>query len=68
MSDGSRRPESPDAAWSTSEGLDHGGDTSRAAENQALFDTLVDGVSLGVDGLLTKEELFGLFAVPVPSR
>jgi SNF2 family DNA or RNA helicase len=38
------------------------------AEKQALFDTLVDGVSLSVDSLLTKEELFGLFAMPVPSR
>jgi SNF2 family DNA or RNA helicase len=38
------------------------------AEKQALFDAVVDGVSLNVEGLLTKEELFGLFAVPVPPR
>lgn len=35
---------------------------------RALFQALVDGVSLDVRRLLTHEELFGLFDLPAPAR
>lgn len=36
-------------------------------QKQALFDELVDGVSMDVGSLLTKEELLALFGLTVPA-
>ncbi len=37
------------------------------SQKQALFDELVDGVSMDVGSLLTKEELLALFGLTVPA-